>query len=320
MMAWNNASAPSNIAGASADVRNVLSPVKAVPNPSFSFMSTTAPPPRPILPLRPPSPSSLGALHIPSSVVSRLHETRQTLDARVSSPERARTSWADATGSKAKKVVGKQEFTISSGLAEVLGQTPLDCEGPGCRAVATTLPPPHHTRAVHSDMMKGGAGASDKPPLESRAAALGLKVAQAEAVAAYHANHAATGHVTGSPSPKLSNGSGSSSEAALALDAAYAQRLTDFMADVKFKATDHVNFPFSHLIINTNITSQSRIRCRPSPAVPCISTYSSISQAMQRSARLQQLQLASSPAKKLGHMTLAEQVALLLLFASCPFA
>jgi hypothetical protein len=33
---------------------------------------------------------------------------------------------------------------------------------------------------------------------------------------------------------------------------------------------------------------------------------------MQRSARLQQLQLASSPAKKLGHMTLAEQVALLL--------
>jgi hypothetical protein len=100
-------------------------------------------------------------------------------------------------------------------------------------------------------MMKGGAGASDKPLLESRAAALGLKVAQAEAVAAYRANHAAAGHITTSPSPKLSNGSSSSSEAALALDAAYTQRLTDFMADVKFKATDHVNFPHSPISLST---------------------------------------------------------------------
>lgn len=61
--------------------------------------------------------------------------------------------------------------------------------------------------------------------------------------------------------------------AALALDAAYAQRLADFMADVKFKATDH---------------------------------------ALQRSVRLQELQLTSSPTKKTGNMSLAEQA------ASCP--
>jgi hypothetical protein len=153
MRAWNNA----NALDTTAAVRNLLSPVKTLQNPSFSYMSTTCPPPRPILPVRPPSPSSLGAKHVPFVIASRLQAARDSHDARVSSPERARTSWADASGSKSKKVAGKQEFSISSGLAEVLGPTPLECEGSGCHAVATTLPPPHLSRAVHLDMMRGGA-------------------------------------------------------------------------------------------------------------------------------------------------------------------
>lgn len=153
-----------------------------------------------------------------------------------------------------KKVVGKQEFSISSGLAEVLGPTPLDCEGVGCRAVATTLPPLNHTRAVHSDMMKGGTGASDKPMNDARGSALVLKAAEVEAANVYRANHATEfmkqhyERETHTPAHMQVKDRSSSSEAALALDAAYAQRLADFMADVKFKATDHVQYPHAHLI------------------------------------------------------------------------
>ena len=216
-------------------VRNVLSPAKLSSNPTFAHMSTTSPPPRPILPLRPTSPSSLGALHVPSVVASRLRAARDSHDARVSSPERARTSWADAAGSKEKKVTGRQQFTISSGLEEVLGPNPLDCEGSGCRAVVTTLPPPHLSKAVHNDMMRGGTGASDKPPPGSKGAALGLMAAEAEAGMAFRANRIASAmsndNGTSALRAKELSETGSSSEAALALDAAYAHHLSGFMVD-----------------------------------------------------------------------------------------
>jgi hypothetical protein len=145
-------------------------------------MSTSSPPPNPFLPLRPLSPSNLGATRIDPIVASRLHAFRDTLDARVSSPERARTSWADASGSVAKKVAGKQDFTISSGLAEILGPSPLECEGVGCRAVATTLPPPRHTKAVYSDMMREGL---ERVPHPANAVQE-LQAAEAAAVQALH--------------------------------------------------------------------------------------------------------------------------------------
>jgi hypothetical protein len=290
MLAWNNA----NAMGSSAAVRNLLSPVKALPNPSFCHMSTTSPPPRPILPLRPPAPSSLGAFNLPSATVSRLQAKRESHDARVTSPERARTSWADAAGSKEKKVAGKQQFTISSGLADLLGPTPLECEGSGCRAVATTLPPPHLSKAVHSDMMRGGTGASDKPSPGAKGAALGLKAAQAEAAVAVRANRVAASMSRDEDSLKDLEEL-SSKETDAALDAAYAKHLTNFMADTKFKATEHVLQP---PFFPNNHTHHHYHHHRH--------------QALQRSERLQQLQITNSPTTRVGNMSLSEQVLLLL--------
>ena len=301
MLAWKNSD---NAMGSTVTVRNLLSPVKAAPSPSFAHISTTSPPPRPVLPLRPPSPSSLGALRIRPSVISDLHAARDSIDARASSPERARTSWADATGSKEKKIAGKQKFYISSGLAEVLGPTPLECEGPGCHAVSTLLPPPQHAKAVHSDIMRLGTGASDKQPLGAKGAMLGLKAAQAEATFAVHASNLAAsttiqdeGQAGSMSSFQFTNTldhSRSSSQVALDLDAAYEKRLTDFMADVKFKTTDQVHNPFSDLNAITII----------SITVCCLIHV----QALQRNSRLQLLQHEPGPSKKLGNSSLADQV------------
>ncbi len=288
MLAWNNA----NAMGSSAAVRSLLCPVKAWPNPSFCHMSTTSPPPLPILPLQPPSPSSLGAFNLPSATISRLQANRESHDARVHSPERARTSWADAAGSKEKKVAGRQQFTISTGLAEVLGPTPLECEGSGCRAVATTLPPPHLSKAVHSDMMRGGTGPSDRPSPGAKGAALDLKAAKAEAAVAVRANRIAASMSRDEDRSRLQDlEEPNSRETDTALDAAYAQHLTDFMADTKFKATEHVLRPpfFPH--------HQHHHRHQHH-------------QALQRSTRLHQLQITRSPATRLGNMSLAEQVLL----------
>jgi hypothetical protein len=102
-------------------------------------------------------------------------------------------------------------------------------------------------------MMKGGTGPSVKPTLDARGSGLELKVAEVEAAMVYRVNHAQgtleqLGSATHTQGNMLSKEKSSDSEAALALDAAYSQRLTEFMADVKFKATDHVHYPIAYVI------------------------------------------------------------------------
>jgi len=152
--------------------------------------------------------------------------------------------------------------------------------------------------------MRLGTGASDKQPPGAKGAMMGLKAAQAEATFAVHANNLAASSAlrdvdqAGSTSSlqftNTLDHSKRNSEAALALDAAYEKRLTDFMADVKFKATDQVHNPCSDLNAITII----------SIAVCCLIHV----QAIQRNSRLQLLQHEPGPSKKLGNSSLADQV------------